>query len=1006
MNSTTPEEKQRLRAVGYPPYSYADYLDRRACKALWKKAVGKGWTEATLKNRFEKLGPVLRAAKDRFPPGNVGRLSMEDFGEALRANACQPVVAAFAHIQNDTHKRNIFTLVLDMVDLRASQYQGTWRVYETYDDEEEDADPDPAEDLVEKYGRLPTGLVAQKLKVPCVRTLFRFVRVTKDNAETTGNKRFGKMSGLLEVALAAAPGSYREGLYGKARLRELLRANNHAVLRAVVEASNTNDNSGHKKKGLDYLFEWLGCAADFRERTMDLIRQARVLVLPVAPTENCTVGQLLTEGTVDDFWAFLVASIPQNYVRMSMVYSVAVPLRSALEAAGRIQNRVLQGPKLTKALLRQLLRDPNDITATLQGTRANFRGPKRVHMPSAWRVFLAWLDEEVPAALPANDDEDDEEEDEEVMEQGAGAEMRLVEEVVAEQQLEDAAAEAAAGVEAPRPVGWIDAAGSWHTITNDPSIDGARLPTDAVDEHRRQRFPSHYSPAMIRDLLQNGGNHWKLLMSKLRTLHRFNDIDIPRLQDGEEKQQLTVLVRGHLDQCRRQIMFGGRMLNEERWRNRNTSNVNTAPTSTPAKTGTPAGRQYEVQAKEKLRAGIHAAGLAAEMQVGPVLENARPDMQILVDVPEQAHATTLFVQVKGIGNGAAIPLTREDTLPRTWYEGYLMLLVGRNGEIWATTWATLVRTLTNDEPGEDLPGRVLVNGTITAALAQWRVPDEVAPGNGGGVPVSGMARLAQELRDLGELLGSQAHPDPGAAFTLNGQHYPVNEVTNFTGQPLPLHGSGVSENLARRYTRHALLAGAGAAVELTAEDGQARVGLDVRLVGEGERDGAVYDAALCVRRIPGQADGQAAHMEEVGPASDIDMVQCKRFYPPYGNHAGHGGCCWHHVNGQVAPYSSKDPIDIFHYAAGNMAYTQTPAAFFPASLMRILGFLDKHLATLVYPSMPSVHERMSPTYPHRYAWVQSRFMRTPQQMQGADMGTWYERMRAVWVVPYKQEPAQ
>jgi hypothetical protein len=107
---------------------------------------------------------------------------------------------------------------------------------------------------------------------------------------------------------------------------------------------------------------------------------------------------------------------------------------------------------------------------------------------------------------------------------------------------------------------------------------------------------------------------------------------------------------------------------------------------------------------------------------------------------------------------------------------------------------------------------------------------------------------------------------------LNGQEYPVNEVTNFTGQPLPLHGSGVSEQLARRYTRHALLAGAGAAEGLTAADGSARVGLDLRLVGKGERDGAVYDAALCVRRIPGQPDGLAAQMEEVGTAIDIDMV--------------------------------------------------------------------------------------------------------------------------------------
>jgi hypothetical protein len=89
-----------------------------------------------------------------------------------------------------------------------------------------------------------------------------------------------------------------------------------------------------------------------------------------------------------------------------------------------------------------------------------------------------------------------------------------------------------------------------------------------------------------------------------------------------------------------------------------------------------------------------------------------------------------------------------------------------------------------------------------------------------------------------------------------------------------------------------------------------------------------------------------------------------------------------------------------------MAYTQNPAAFFPASLMRILGFLDKLLGTLVYPPMPSVLGRMDPSYPHRYAWVQSRFMRTPEQMQSAEMGDWYEQMRAIWVVPYKQEAPQ
>lgn len=408
---------------------------------------------------------------------------------------------------------------------------------------------------------------------------------------------------------------------------------------------------------------------------------------------------------------------------------------------------------------------------------------------------------------------------------------------------------------------------------------------------------------------------------------------------------------------------------------------------------------------KELRAGTEAAGLAAEMELAPVLENARPDFQVLVDAPPAPARTTLLVQVKGIGDARAIPLTYKDTMPRNWYDGYTMLPVGRNGELWATTWAELVHTLTNGEAGEDLPGRVLVDDRIAPAMALWRVPEEVAPGNGGGAPVSGMVRLAQELRDLGELLGGQARPDPGAPFALNGQEYPVNEVTNFTGQPLPLHGSGVSENLARRYTRHALLAGAGAAAELTADDGHARLGLDLLLVGEGERDGAVYDAALCVRRIPGQADGLAAHMEEVGPAIDIDMVQCKRFYPR-ADAAGHAGCCWHHVNGLRAPYSSKDPIDLFHYAAGNMAYTQTPAAFFPASLMRILGFLDKHLVTLVYPPMPSVLGRMSPSYPHRYAWVQSRFLRTPEQMQSAEMGVWYEQMRAIWVVPYKQEPTQ
>ena len=71
--------------------------------------------------------------------------------------------------------------------------------------------------------------------------------------------------------------------------------------------------------------------------------------------------------------------------------------------------------------------------------------------------------------------------------------------------------------------------------------------------------------------------------------------------------------------------------------------------------------------------------------------------------------------------------------------------------------------------------------------------------------------------------------------------------------------------------------------------------------------------------------------------------------------------------------------------------------------MRILGFLGKHVGMLVYPPMPTVFDRMSPTYPHRYAWVQSRFMHTPEQLQSSEMGTWYEAMRAIWITPYKQQ---
>ena len=73
--------------------------------------------------------------------------------------------------------------------------------------------------------------------------------------------------------------------------------------------------------------------------------------------------------------------------------------------------------------------------------------------------------------------------------------------------------------------------------------------------------------------------------------------------------------------------------------------------------------------------------------------------------------------------------------------------------------------------------------------------------------------------------------------------------------------------------------------------------LDLRLVGEKERDGAVYDSAVCVRPVRLGQDGQGAMVEEVISAAEIDHVQSKRFYPRP-DRAGQGAGCWHVLNGE------------------------------------------------------------------------------------------------------------
>jgi hypothetical protein len=347
---------------------------------------------------------------------------------------------------------------------------------------------------------------------------------------------------------------------------------------------------------------------------------------------------------------------------MTLVYSVAAGLRAALKEVGRIQNGRLVGAQLNKAVLRELLRNPDHQGATVCGTEAAYKG-NRGHRRRAWYLFLAWLSGVNPAALPANDDEDEEEEQEE------GGEESVIQYVEAQQQQEDAAAEAAAEAAGvvpvpPRPLGWIDAAGAWYHITNDPTIDGARIPSNAVDESRRLRFPSYYTPAQMRDLIENGRDDPAFLHSKYRTLLRFLAFDIPQLADDEEKREIKRLIRAHRKLCKRQIMFGGRMLNEKLWRARNETDVNENSWAKPAKGGTPAGRQYEVCAMKKLGAGIEAADLVAEMELAPVLENARPDFQVLVDAPPAPARTTLFVQVKGIAQSGRA--ARRPTPPWPW----------------------------------------------------------------------------------------------------------------------------------------------------------------------------------------------------------------------------------------------------------------------------------------------------------------------------------------------------
>ena len=61
-------------------------------------------------------------------------------------------------------------------------------------------------------------------------------------------------------------------------------------------------------------------------------------------------------------------------------------------------------------------------------------------------------------------------------------------------------------------------------------------------------------------------------------------------------------------------------------------------------------------------------------------------------------------------------------------------------------------------------------------------------------------RLVQGLQQL------HAHGG-GNTFALNDVVYPITDLTNFTGRPLPLHRTAVSESTNRRFTRHCLQEG-------------------------------------------------------------------------------------------------------------------------------------------------------------------------------------------------------
>ena len=959
-----------------PPHNdnFTRYLTKGAWKELWRVCVLLGTrVENSLDKCMIGLVSALKAMAREYSTLHPGPLSLTDFRTAVRTNNHRPVREGLRAVS--VNSRPMFKDLLELVGLRILNVDGSDHILDSDAVfREEDRDPYPDEVINLHYGTLTT-----RLAIDCHRTLHRAVYMGENGRGlnlSTGSQRFKAINALFSAALAVVPSDseYKLGSYSKTRLIEFLSENDYGAFQAMLDDSAEGSN-GTKRTALKTLVVWLAVDEEFMKR---LCEAERPHIYPPTPGEQSLVGRFLTKGAFEDFVALVERTKPQHW---KFVFALSVSLQAAFEKAGLTKNKQLLGQRLDKAALVTLLRDSQQMEATLAGTDAALESYHQARV--AWWLFLGWLDNAQQAALLLGDDEasavdDDDELDLEDQEQEEEEEDNEILEKHPE-----------------RLAGWLKRAGDWRYIVNDPELDGPRLPLTAVDENPR-RWPFFYTPAMMQDLLENGSLHPRLLTSKLGTLWRFADVDVPLIKDKALQQQLMIRVEGAIRATTRSLAFNGHgwtKIQLEHWRELNEKNVKNNAPSTPAKMEIGPGLEYEVWAKAQLREGIDCNGLGDVMRVAPVLENARPDIQMFVgDGPARK---TFFVQVKGIRERGRLTLTRNDTtLPATWYDGYVLLLVAEGGEMWATTWGGLVRAVGTVNEGDDVPAEVdLSTPELRTAMEQWRVP-YFADGEAG---ERGIARVVRELHGVSERLG---HAEEEATFLLNGVSYPLPHIRCFTGQPLSLHFSGVRENNARRDARHRFFMGTDAAVALCAADGKERVGLDMRLVGEGERDGAVYDEAVCltyIRRVGNQV------VVEEPREKEIDLIQTKPFHPMPRGPALYAKC-FHNVEGKShSPYSSKDPIDVFHFVGGNMTYTMTHTAFLPMSVMRILGFVNQYTGMLIYPPVDSVLHRLAPWYPHRYAWVQSRFMRTPEQMQEADVGAWWSVMREVWIAPYRGE---